>query len=65
MKWLQRDLEELGTKPTLVSHIGDIAYVRGYSWLWDSFFQQVEPVGVSTPWHRQPQVQLSFTAFQA
>ncbi|KAG0579540.1 hypothetical protein KC19_4G105200 [Ceratodon purpureus] len=51
MKWLQRDLEELGTKPTLVSHIGDIAYARGYSWLWDSFFQQVEPVAASTPWH--------------
>lgn len=51
IKWLKRDLEELGTKPTLISHIGDIAYARGYSWLWDNFFQQVEPVAASAPWH--------------
>jgi hypothetical protein len=50
MRWLQRDLEELGTKPTLVSHIGDISYARGYSWLWDNFFHQIEPVAARTPW---------------
>ena len=51
MKWLQRDLEELGSRPALVSHIGDISYARGYSWLWDNFFQQIEPVAANVPWH--------------
>lgn len=51
MKWLQRDIELLGNRPTLVSHIGDISYARGYSWLWDNFFHQIEPVAARVPWH--------------
>ena len=33
MKWLLREQEDRPTTPTLVSHIGDISYARGYSWL--------------------------------
>jgi hypothetical protein len=51
MKWLARDLDALGDKPSLVSHIGDISYARGYAWLWDNFFQQIEPVAARVPWH--------------
>lgn len=50
MKWLHRDLRELGDRPTFVSHIGDISYARGYSWLWDNYFAQIEPVAARAPW---------------
>lgn len=42
---------QLGNRPTLVSHIGDISYARGYSWLWDNFFTQIEPVAAQAPYH--------------
>ncbi|KAJ4961002.1 hypothetical protein NE237_020912 [Protea cynaroides] len=51
IKWILRDLEALGDKPALISHIGDISYARGYSWLWDSFFTQIEPVASKVPYH--------------
>ncbi|KAK4765105.1 hypothetical protein SAY86_026195 [Trapa natans] len=52
MKWILRDLEALGpSKPSFVSHIGDISYARGYSWLWDHFFTQIEPVAAYVPYH--------------
>ena len=51
MKWILRDIEALGDKHAFVSHIGDISYATGYSWLWDHFFTQVEPVASKVPYH--------------
>ncbi|XP_027347832.1 probable inactive purple acid phosphatase 9 [Abrus precatorius] len=51
MKWILRDVEALGEKPAFVSHIGDISYARGYAWLWDHFFTQIEPVSTKVPYH--------------
>ncbi|XP_065860544.1 probable inactive purple acid phosphatase 2 [Euphorbia lathyris] len=51
MKWILRDIEAIGNKPAFVSHIGDISYARGYSWIWDHFFNQVEPVASKLPYH--------------
>lgn len=51
MKWILRDIEALGDKPAFVSHIGDISYARGYSWLWDQFFTQIEPVASKVAYH--------------
>ncbi|KAL6983386.1 prolyl aminopeptidase [Sarracenia purpurea var. burkii] len=51
MKWISRDIEALGDKPSFISHIGDISYARGYSWLWDNFFAQIEPVASKVPYH--------------
>ncbi|XP_043723825.1 probable inactive purple acid phosphatase 2 isoform X1 [Telopea speciosissima] len=51
IKWIIRDLEALGDKPAFISHIGDISYARGYSWLWDTFFTQIEPVASKVPYH--------------
>ncbi|KAI6686353.1 hypothetical protein NL676_032266 [Syzygium grande] len=51
IKWILRDIEALGNRPSFVSHIGDISYARGYSWLWDHFFTQIEPVAAQVPYH--------------
>lgn len=51
MKWIARDIENLGDKPSFVSHIGDISYARGYLWVWDHFFNQIEPVASKVPYH--------------
>lgn len=51
MHWLQRDLEEIGDKPSFISHLGDISYARGYSWIWDTFFSQIEPIAARSPYH--------------
>ncbi|XP_023732495.1 probable inactive purple acid phosphatase 2 [Lactuca sativa] len=51
IKWIARDIEALGEKPALISHIGDISYARGYSWIWDHFFNQIEPVASKVPYH--------------
>lgn len=51
IKWINRDIEAIGNKPALISHIGDISYARGYSWLWDNFFNQIEPVASKVPYH--------------
>ncbi|OIV94244.1 hypothetical protein TanjilG_08542 [Lupinus angustifolius] len=51
MKWIQRDVEALGDKPAFISHIGDISYARGYAWLWDHFFMQIEPVATKVAYH--------------
>ncbi|XP_028803632.1 probable inactive purple acid phosphatase 2 [Neltuma alba] len=51
MKWILRDIEALGDKPAFISHIGDISYARGYSWLWDHFFTQIEPVAARVAYH--------------
>ncbi|GAV79204.1 Metallophos domain-containing protein/Metallophos_C domain-containing protein [Cephalotus follicularis] len=51
MKWILRDIEALGDKPAFVSHIGDISYARGFSWIWDEFFTQIEPVASKVPYH--------------
>ncbi|KAJ4711444.1 Purple acid phosphatase [Melia azedarach] len=51
MKWILRDIEALGDKPAFISHIGDISYARGYSWLWDQFFAQIEPVASKVAYH--------------
>lgn len=51
VKWINRDIEALGDKPALISHIGDISYARGYSWIWDTFFNQIEPIASKAPYH--------------
>ncbi|CAN6222154.1 unnamed protein product [Urochloa humidicola] len=51
VKWILRDIKALGDKPAFVSHIGDISYARGYSWVWDHFFSQIEPIAANTPYH--------------
>ncbi|XP_078442941.1 putative inactive purple acid phosphatase 2 [Wolffia australiana] len=51
IKWILRDLQTLDNKPCFVSHIGDISYARGYSWIWDEFFNQIEPVAAHVPYH--------------
>ncbi|GJN10528.1 hypothetical protein PR202_ga28627 [Eleusine coracana subsp. coracana] len=51
MKWILRDIQALGDKPAFISHIGDISYARGYSWVWDHFFSQIEPIAANTPYH--------------
>lgn len=51
VKWILRDIEALGDKPMFVSHIGDISYARGFSWIWDEFFNQIEPIASHIPYH--------------
>ncbi|KAF4396344.1 probable inactive purple acid phosphatase 2 [Cannabis sativa] len=51
IKWILRDIEALGDKPAFISHIGDLSYARGYSWIWDQFFNQIEPVASKLPYH--------------
>lgn len=51
VKWILRDIESLGDKPAFVSHIGDISYARGFSWMWDEFFNQIEPIASRLPYH--------------
>ncbi|EYU28840.1 hypothetical protein ABFS82_12G093900 [Erythranthe guttata] len=51
VKWISRDIEAIGEKPALISHVGDISYARGYSWLWDNFFNQIEPIASKVPYH--------------
>lgn len=51
IRWILRDIEALGDKPAFVSHIGDISYARGHAWLWDVFFNQIEPVASKVAYH--------------
>ncbi|KAG2301648.1 hypothetical protein Bca4012_059888 [Brassica carinata] len=52
VKWISRDIEALGKdRAAVVSHIGDISYAKGYSWIWDEFFNQIEPIASKTPYH--------------
>jgi hypothetical protein len=51
VKWILRDLQAHKDKPAVISHIGDISYAKGYAWLWDHFFEQIEPIAVNTPYH--------------
>ncbi|KAG8095733.1 hypothetical protein GUJ93_ZPchr0013g36743 [Zizania palustris] len=51
IKWILRDIQALGDKPSFISHIGDISYARGYAWVWDHFFSQIEPIAANTPYH--------------
>ncbi|CAM8881374.1 unnamed protein product [Rhodiola kirilowii] len=51
MKWILRDIAALGDKHAFVSHIGDISYARGYLWIWDEFFNQIEPIASQVPYH--------------
>nr|CAD1841238.1 unnamed protein product [Ananas comosus var. bracteatus] len=51
VKWILRDIEALGDKPAFISHIGDISYARGYAWIWDEFFNQIEPIASAVPYH--------------
>jgi len=34
----------------MVLHIGDISYARGYAFLWDYFFHNIEPVASAVPY---------------
>lgn len=51
VRWIMRDIRALGDKPAMISHVGDISYARGYSWLWDNFFTQIEPITSRVPYH--------------
>lgn len=52
VKWILRDLEAHKDRPAVVSHIvGDIGYAKGCAWLWDHFFEQIEPIAANTPYH--------------
>ncbi|KAH0939698.1 hypothetical protein HID58_007159 [Brassica napus] len=52
VKWILRDIKSLGNdKAAIVSHIGDISYAKGYSWIWDEFFHQIEPIASKVPYH--------------
>ncbi|XP_074309662.1 putative inactive purple acid phosphatase 2 isoform X2 [Silene latifolia] len=51
LKWILRDIEDLGEKPAFISHIGDISYAKGYAWIWDNFFNQIEPVASKVAYH--------------
>ncbi|XP_074295755.1 putative inactive purple acid phosphatase 2 [Silene latifolia] len=51
LKWILRDIESLGGKPAFISHIGDLSYARGYAWMWDNFFNQIEPVASKVAYH--------------
>ncbi|RAL40125.1 hypothetical protein DM860_008265 [Cuscuta australis] len=51
VRWIMRDIRALGDKPAMISHVGDISYARGYSWLWDNFFTQIEPIASRVPYH--------------
>lgn len=51
IKWISRDIEALGDKPAFISHIGDISYARGFLWMWDQFFNQIELVASRVPYH--------------
>lgn len=51
VKWILRDIEAFGDKAMFVSHIGDISYARGFAWIWDEFFNQIEPIAARIPYH--------------
>ncbi|KAL8161454.1 hypothetical protein V2J09_012943 [Rumex salicifolius] len=51
VNWILRDIKALGDKPAFISHIGDISYARGYAWIWDNFFNQIEPVASRVAYH--------------
>ncbi|PKA64401.1 putative inactive purple acid phosphatase 2 [Apostasia shenzhenica] len=51
VQWILRDLKNLGNKPAFISHIGDISYARGFSWIWDEFFNLIEPIASRVPYH--------------
>ncbi|KAL9226167.1 hypothetical protein vseg_002009 [Gypsophila vaccaria] len=51
IKWILRDIEALGDKPAFISHIGDISYAKGYAWIWDNFFNQIEPLASRVAYH--------------
>ncbi|KAK9750696.1 hypothetical protein RND81_02G214500 [Saponaria officinalis] len=51
VKWILRDIEALGEKPAFISHIGDISYAKGYAWIWDNFFNQIEPLSSKVAYH--------------
>nr|GMD18300.1 probable inactive purple acid phosphatase 2 [Ipomoea batatas] len=51
IKWISRDLRAIGDRPAIISHVGDISYARGYAWLWDTFFTQIEPIASAAPYH--------------
>lgn len=51
IKWIKRDCEALGRQSSFISHIGDLSYARGYGWLWDNFFTQIESIAATVPYH--------------
>lgn len=34
----------------LVVHIGDVSYARGYAYIWDAFFHEIEPIATRVPY---------------
>ncbi|KAL3696146.1 hypothetical protein R1sor_010222 [Riccia sorocarpa] len=48
---MEAELERLEDHAVYISHIGDISYARGYAWLWDEFFQRIQPVAAKAPYH--------------
>jgi len=47
--WIHRDIMD-ANGPTMLAHIGDISYARGYGFLWDLFLGQVQQVSAVTPY---------------
>ncbi|KAL2642835.1 hypothetical protein R1flu_010422 [Riccia fluitans] len=48
---MELELKRLENKAVYVSHIGDLSYARGYAWLWDEFFQRIQPLSAQAPYH--------------
>ncbi|KAJ3669814.1 hypothetical protein LUZ60_010138 [Juncus effusus] len=53
IKHILHDLQTLKSqnKSAFISHIGDISYARGFSWIWDEFFNQIEPISSQFAYH--------------
>mmetsp|Transcript_26085 Transcript_26085/g.60171 ORF Transcript_26085/g.60171 Transcript_26085/m.60171 type:complete len:546 (+) Transcript_26085:16-1653(+) len=50
VQYMIRDIKDSGDVPWFLAHIGDISYARGYAFLWDQFFYQVEPLASTVPY---------------
>ncbi|EFJ46276.1 hypothetical protein VOLCADRAFT_105635 [Volvox carteri f. nagariensis] len=51
----RRMIEEAAASPySLLLHIGDISYARGYSTQWDNFMHQIEPLAARMPYMVAP-----------
>lgn len=48
--WISREIDNNPQAYQMVLNIGDIAYARGYAYLWDLFFHQIQPVAARIPW---------------
>eukprot|EP01100_Stratorugosa_tubuloviscum_P000718 TRINITY_DN115_c0_g1_i1.p1 TRINITY_DN115_c0_g1~~TRINITY_DN115_c0_g1_i1.p1 ORF type:complete len:580 (-),score=283.61 TRINITY_DN115_c0_g1_i1:323-2023(-) len=47
---IRQVMDQKPNQPWLVIHIGDISYARGYAFVWEWFFAQIEPIATQAPW---------------